>query len=119
MKKKRVIAIRDTFKNNVLANGIKNEQVEFFEGAWYFDQDVVDMTFLDVTNRTFVCPYKGTCYWIDLHLPNQTSDNVAFTYFDVNPGYEFIQNKIGFYAGKREATIQESTDMTEAVKIDN
>jgi len=44
---------------------------------------------------------------------------VAFTYFDVSLGYEFIQNKIGFYAGKREATIQESSEISEALKIDN
>jgi hypothetical protein len=26
----------------------------------------------------------------------------------VFPGYEFIQDRIGFYAGEREATIQET-----------
>ena len=115
MANKRVISIKDAIGNNNLAVGTKDEQVILFEGAWYFNPDVVDMTHLVVTDRTYVCPYKGTCYWIDLQLTNKNAKNVAFTYFDVKPGYEFIQNKIGFYAGKREATVQESRVMNTAV----
>ena len=119
MEKKRVISIKDAVENNCLAVGTKDEQVILFEGAWYFDREVVDMTHLFITERTYICPYKGTCYWIDLQLPSGTVQNVAFTYFDVNPGYEFIQDKIGFYAGKRNATIQESSEMNVSAKIDN
>ena len=30
-----------------------------------------------------------------------------FVYFSVNPGYEFIKDQIGFYAGTKEATVEE------------
>lgn len=103
-----VITIKETQAQKILAVGMESVQVQLFEGAWYFDQDCVDMTHLVVTDRTYVCPYKGTCYWIDLDMPHHQAKDVAFTYFDVNPGYEFIQNKIGFYAGPRADTFEES-----------
>ena len=106
MIEKRVISIRDTKTGAILATAVTDDQVQLFEGAWYFDADAVDMTHLVVSERTYVCPYKGTCYWIDINAPNHQAKNIAFTYFKVNPGYEFIQDKIGFYAGERADTVQ-------------
>lgn len=108
MTTKRTITIWDSQRHKQLARGLEEEQVQLFEGAWYFDETAVDMTHLTVTDRTYVCPYKGTCYWIDLDAPTHKAQNVAFVYFDVNSDYEFIKDKIGFYAGKREATYQEA-----------
>lgn len=119
MAKKRVISIKNRINNNCIAVGTEDDQVQLFEGAWYFDPGVVDMTHLVVTDRTYICPYKGTCYWIDLQLPNHTIQDVSFTYFKVNPGYEFIKDKIAFYAGKREATMQDASVHGPATKIDN
>lgn len=102
----RIITIKETKNDAVLAAGRVGETVRLFEGAWYFAPEVVDMTHLVVTERTYICPYKGTCYWIDLNTPDHQAQNVAFTYFQVNLGYEFVQDKIGFYAGLREATEQ-------------
>ena len=103
-----VITIKDTKIGLVLASAVESERVSLFEGAWYFDREAVDMTYLKVTADTYVCPYKGTCYWIDLATPDYSGQHIAFTYFDVQPGYEFVQDKIGFYAGVREHTVEES-----------
>ena len=93
--------------HEMLAIGKRGKEVQLFEGAWYFDQDVVDMTHLRISDRTYTCPYKGVCYWLDLTLPDQEPiQNVGFMYFDTQNGYEFIQNKIGLYYGQREATYQ-------------
>lgn len=104
--KERTIIIKERDTETVLASGQVNDDVCLFEGAWYFSPEVVDMEHLTVTDRTYICPYKGTCYWIDLNGPVHQARNVAFTYFEVNPGYEFVKNRIGFYAGSREATTQ-------------
>lgn len=103
----RTITIKDRKTNDVLALAKVGEAVRLFEGTWYFAPEAVDMTHLVKTGRTYVCPYKGTCYWIDLNAPDHQALNVAFTYFQVNPGYEFVKDRIGFYAGRREATVQE------------
>lgn len=104
-----IIQIKSVQTNEILATGQRNKDVRFFEGAWYFDQNAVDMTHLKISDRTYICPYKGTCYWIDLNLPHHPLvKDVGFTYFETNDGYEFIQDKIGLYYGNRETTYQET-----------
>lgn len=119
MEEKRIISIRETHYKACLASGIEDEQVQLFEGTWYFNADLVDMTNLVITERTYICPYKGVCYWIDLNAPEHQAENVAFTYFDVNPGYEFIKDKIGFYAGRQKNTYQETSTLAAGQKQSN
>ncbi len=107
-----VITIKDAKIGSVLASAVESEGVRLFEGAWYFDRNAVDMTYLRVTEDTYVCPYKGTCYWINLEAPGHVAEHIAFTYFAVEPGYEFVQDKFGFYAGVREHTVEESAVYT-------
>lgn len=114
-----IITIKASHYEQGLASGVAGEHVQLFEGAWYFARDRVDMTHLIVTDRTYICPYKGVCYWIDLDMGDRQAQNVAFTYFDVNPGYEFIQDKIAFYAGRREATYEESVAVVAADETSN
>jgi uncharacterized protein (DUF427 family) len=109
MEEKRTITIRNANSNEQIASGVESEVVQLFEGAWYFDRGVVDFTHLIITKRTYVCPYKGSCYWIDLETPDYKADNIGFTYFEINPGYEFIKDKIGLYAGRRQDTYQETS----------
>ncbi|MCA9978977.1 MAG: DUF427 domain-containing protein [Anaerolineales bacterium] len=110
-----IITIKERHHDQVLASAVESEHVQLFEGAWYFDADHVDMSHLVITERTYVCPYKGTCYWIDLKLPGYEAQDVAFTYFKVHPGYEFVHNKFGFYAGAREATYEETAVITDTI----
>jgi uncharacterized protein (DUF427 family) len=87
-----------------LAQGAEPTGVFRFEGNWYFAPDGVAMQHLQETTRTYTCPYKGLCYWIDLVENGQTSQNVAWVYRQPKPGYEQIKDHIAFYAGKRPAT---------------
>lgn len=103
-----VITIKEKQGGRVLATAPEGAGVRLFEGAWYFDPEAVDMTHLVVTDRTYVCPYKGTCYWIDLDMPDHKAENVGFVYFEVNSGYEFVKDQIAFYTGRREATYEEA-----------
>lgn len=104
---KDTVTIRNKFSGKVIASAEKKDGVSLFEGAWYFEPDKVDMTHLIVTERTYTCPYKGVCYWIDLKTPEHHAEDVAFVYFKTNPGYEFVKDQIGFYAGTRHATIED------------
>ena len=111
----RTMTIKANKIGGILASGKVGEAVRLFEGAWYFVPEAVDRTHLVVTERTYICPYKGTCYWIDLKTPDHQAQNVAFTYFKVNPGYEFVKDQIGFYAGRREATTQVDEPVSSSV----
>ena len=105
---KRCIFVEDKQSGKQLAAAAAGEGAQLFEGAWYFDRTAVDFSNLVITEKTYICPYKGTCYWIDLVTPDYGAENIAFTYFEVNSGYEFIKDKIAFYAGTREATRQDA-----------
>ncbi len=76
-----------------------------YEGNWYFNPDQVDMTHLKITERTYTCPYKGVCFWIDLEAPELTARNVAWVYNHPMTGHEIIRNRIGFYARETAGTV--------------
>ena len=110
------ITIRDVAENSILATAVAPAEVTFFEGAWYFDAGDVEMDRLTITERVYICPYKGRCYWIDLETADGRARDVGFTYFEVNDGYEFIQHKIAFYAGRRVHTVEEAEQLSAADK---
>lgn len=92
------LTLKERKTEALIASGEPDETVQEFEGNWYFSPDVVDMNHLKVTERTYQCSYKGTCYWIDLEAPGVKAANVGWVYRDPMHGYEFIKDQIGFYA---------------------
>lgn len=92
--------------NTIIADGIMQQhQVRIHEGQWYFSPDLVDMSRLVVTERTYTCPYKGVCFWIDLVTPDLKVQNVAWVYQNPKPDYTFIKDQIGFYSRPTKGTI--------------
>lgn len=90
----------------IIASGSPSEDTaRVFEGNWYFDPSVVDMTHLVVTQRTYTCPYKGVCFWIDLETPEGKKENIAWVYNTPKAGFEMIKDQIGFYARDTNGTI--------------
>lgn len=75
------------------------------EGCWYYNPDIVDMEHLVITNRTYNCPYKGICYWIDLETPESTVRNIGFVYRHPMQDYEFIAGRIAFYGRDTSGTV--------------
>jgi uncharacterized protein (DUF427 family) len=98
-------SIKKRNDGELIASGEPEKEVLAFEGNWYFDPQVVNMQHLKVTDRTYTCPYKGTCYWIDLEAPNTKARNIAWVYNNPKPGYEFIKDQIGFYVRTTEGTV--------------
>lgn len=92
------LTLKERKSEALIASGEPDKTVQEFEGNWYFSPDVVDMSHLKVTERTYQCSYKGTCYWIDLEAPGATARNVGWVYREPMKGYEFIKDQIGFYA---------------------
>jgi uncharacterized protein (DUF427 family) len=79
-----------------------------YEGNLYFAPEAVHGDVLRTTERTYTCPYKGTCHWVDHVAPDgQVARDVAWIYADPKPGHEIIRGRYGFYAGSRGPTVQE------------
>lgn len=92
------LIINEKMTGTQIAAGEEDQTARVFEGNWYFDPNAVDASHLKVTERTYTCPYKGTCFWIDLESPEGRAQNVAWVYNNPKPGYEHIKDQIGFYA---------------------
>jgi uncharacterized protein (DUF427 family) len=101
-----VIRIEDATRSTTIAAAPLDAGVLIHEGNYYFAPELVDMTNLQVSERTYLCPYKGKCNWIDLVSPRgKTMRNVAWVYSDPKPGYEEIKGRIAFYPTPRMATV--------------
>jgi uncharacterized protein (DUF427 family) len=102
------IAIKERESGVVLAAGELGSEVIPYEGNLYFDPSAVDTKALRVTSRTYTCPVKGTCNWVDFVAPDgRTVADVGWVYPSTKPGHEAIQGRYGFYAGTRRSTYQE------------
>jgi uncharacterized protein (DUF427 family) len=101
------IAILEKVSDHVLARGEDGEKAVKYEGNWYFDPSAVNQSLLVVTDRTYTCPIKGTCNWVDFVDGNRKVKDVAWVYPKTKSGHEAIAGKFGFYAGSRNGTKQE------------
>jgi uncharacterized protein (DUF427 family) len=102
------IIIRESKSGTILAQGEQGTDVITYEGNLYFVPGAVNQAALQVTDRTYTCPYKGNCNWVDYEPPEGIAvRGVAWIYPTVKPGHEVIQNRFGFYSGGRGATQQE------------
>lgn len=102
------ITIREKESGTMLAEAEVGPSLLKYEGNWYFDPAAVRADILKVTARTYTCPVKGTCNWVDyVESDGTTVQNVAWAYPEVKPGHEPIKGRFGFYAGTRGATRQE------------
>jgi len=100
--------IRTTSDNPIIIAQNSNEhQVHIVEHAWYFHQDDVDASKINITNRTYTCPYKGVCYWVDIIIDGQIYENLAWMYPTAKAGYDVINNRIGFYERETSLTVAE------------
>ncbi len=97
--------IKDRSSGEILASGIPGEDVIVMEGNWYFAPEVVKQDYLRVTDRSYTCPYKGVCYWIDLKSPTTRAQNIAWVYEDPKAGYSAIKGYIAFYSQNTQGTL--------------
>ncbi len=101
------VTIREKDSDTTLAEAEVGPGVEKYEGNWYFEASAVKSDVLKVTVRTYTCPIKGTCNWVDYVGPDgRTVKDVAWYYPDVKPGHEKIKGRYGFYAGRRGGTVE-------------
>jgi len=100
--------IKRKHTNEIIAAGDADDgSVIVNEGNWYFEPEAVDMRFLDRTERTYNCPYKGICTWIEVDAPGVAGKNIAWVYENPSSGFEAIKGRIGFYTRETSGTIAE------------
>jgi uncharacterized protein (DUF427 family) len=103
------IEIKEKNSGTVLAHGEVGTDAVKYEGNWYFQPEKVETSHLEVTDRTYTCPYKGTCNWVDYVGTDGTRvRDVAWVYPAPKAGHDLIKDRYGFYAGSRGPTQEAS-----------
>ena len=69
------VTIREKDSGGVLAQGAHPDDVIKYEGNWYFRPEAVARGALRVTERTYTCPHKGVCFWVDYAGPDGRSQH--------------------------------------------
>ncbi len=103
------ITVKDITRQEVVAQGEQDDDVILLEGAFYFAPEQVKRDHLIISERTYTCPYKGKCYWVDLQGPNNVIRDVGWVYYAPTPDYEYIRDKFGFAFGMRPGIVVEKT----------
>jgi uncharacterized protein (DUF427 family) len=103
------IIIREAKSGAKLAEGDEDGQdVVKYEGNLYFAPAAVEGDVLKLTERTYTCPHKGICHWVDyVGSDGQVTRDVAWVYANPKPGHEIIKDRYGFTSGSRGVTRQE------------
>ncbi len=71
--------------------------------AYYIPSEDIRIEWLDRTQHTSYCEFKGVAHYWSLRVNGQKSANVAWTYANPSPGYEAIKDYVAFYPGRVEA----------------
>ena len=75
----------------------ESDKTVVVEGNHYFPPDSVQWDLLSETERTTVCPWKGTANYYSVVAGGTSLDNVAWTYRQPKDGAAEIKDHVAFY----------------------
>lgn len=77
----------------------RSDKTVVVEGNHYFPPEAVDMTLLKPSDRTSVCPWKGTAHYHSLQVGGDENRDAAWYYPDPKPAAAEIRDRIAFWKG--------------------
>ena len=76
-----------------------SDETVVVEGNHYFPPSAVDLSLLEVSEHTSVCPIKGAARYFHVRVRDALNANAAWTYPDPTPVAEGIRDHIAFWKG--------------------
>jgi uncharacterized protein (DUF427 family) len=77
----------------------ESDDTVIVEGNHYFPPDSVKREFLQDSDTTTVCPWKGTANYYTLVVDGQSNSDAAWYYADTKPEADQIRGRIAFWKG--------------------
>lgn len=81
--------------------GESDNALELTEGDYppviYFPRDDVAMAFLDPSDTTSHCPFKGNARYFSVVTKSRTLENAVWSYEDPKPAVAEIKDHLAFY----------------------
>lgn len=69
------------------------------EGNHYFPPDALRREHFVLSDRTSVCPWKGTARYYDVRVGEAVNPAAAWYYPDTKPEAEHIRGRVAFWKG--------------------
>ena len=69
------------------------------EGNHYFPETAVNRAFLQPSDHTSVCGWKGTANYYSLEVAGKSNENAAWYYADPKDAAREIKGRIAFWRG--------------------
>lgn len=88
--------VRASWNGAVIAESSATVMVE---GNHYFPPESVDQTLLRGSERTSVCPWKGTATYDDVVVDGKVNSAAAWTYLDPKEKAAHIRGHLAFWGG--------------------
>lgn len=85
-----------TWKNATLA---ESNQTEVVEGNQYFPPEAVHREYLQPSDHTTECPWKGTAHYYHVVVDNQRNENAAWYYPQPKAAAANIKDHVSFWKG--------------------
>jgi uncharacterized protein (DUF427 family) len=103
------LSIRESVSGEILAEA-ESGAFQEIEGNWYVEPSAVNTEHLRITSHEYRCPYKGRCLYVDYDDGERTVPRVAWVYDEIEPGWEHVRGKYGFYAGGTARKLRKTRD---------
>ncbi len=84
------------FNGTVIA---ESDQTVVVEGNHYFPPDSVNKEYLEVSNHTSVCPWKGDARYYHVKVGDKKSENAAWYYPEPKEKARHISGYVAFWKG--------------------
>lgn len=76
-----------------------SENTVVVEGNHYFPIEDVNQDFLETSEMTTHCPWKGDASYYDLVVAGERNKNAAWYYPETRPEADHIRGKVAFWRG--------------------
>ena len=104
--------IKVAFNGTVIADTIRAWTLK--EGplppATYIPREDVQMSYLEQTDHSTHCPFKGNASYFSVHVGNQIADNAVWTYETPIDAVAQIKDCLSFYADKLDVREESSCE---------
>ena len=83
-------------------NGVviaESEDTVIVEGNHYFPEDSLERSYLEASDHTSFCPWKGTAQYYSLNIAGERNNDAVWYYADPKPAADEIRGRVAFWKG--------------------
>lgn len=77
----------------------ESDDIVTVEGNAYFPATALKREFVQRSDHTSICPWKGTAHYYSLAIDGQTNADAVWYYPDPKPAAESIRGRVAFWKG--------------------